>query len=154
MTLKVGDYVEINIKRPSRWSADHVQAFNSVRGFIREIKPDNGNNNVLVDFPEDILTQHNRHGAFHFLAEDLSVYTGKKTVPFGLTQNRVTICLTYPSLLALVEGHNWTLTWDTTSKQLRGCVWTSTGDGLIGTFVLGNYGVSFTKDTGKMVEWW
>lgn len=151
--LKEGQAVRIAIKRPNRWGAAHVAAFTGVIGFIKEIKPETGNNNILVDFPEPILAGKSVHSSFHFLAEDLKPEKEPAIVFVGRTPSRKFYATNVTGLYSLVENHGHTLTWDTSSKKLRGVIWTS-GDAMAGFFTIGNGHVDVTLEDSVLTEWW
>lgn len=133
MTLQVGMEVRIDIKRLSRWEHRLAEAMKGTLGTVVEIKPENGNNNILVDFYVDAVTPHARHSCFHFLEEDLVVEDTPVFKPVAMVKTRMGFRANMLGLLRHVENHGLTLQWCDSGRK-RGVLWD--GDRLSGLFTL------------------
>lgn len=133
MTLKVGTEVRVRVARPTRWTEAMYKEVEYRLGVVREIKPENGENNILVDFYADVVTDSSRHSSFHFLAEDLIPQTHPHFTPFHTNGRRRTHRGNMLGLLQHVENHNLTMEWCTSGRN-RGVLWDN--DRMAGMFTV------------------
>ena len=150
MTIKAGDIVVINIANPKRWTDTHVQAFANLEGIVKEVKPELGDNNVLVEFLAPVVTVTQRHEAFHFLVADLTPSVPIMTHASNTTKRRRQARCNYAGLMQYVDNHGLTLVWD---KPLpRGVLW-SVDDGLEAFFSMDSTGINLTIEQDLITKW-
>lgn len=153
--IEAGTPVTIKIKRPNRWTTTAVEAFDLLTGVVEEVKPDNGNNNILVRFAKPVDIGNGIHKKFHFLEEDLTEAARRPKTLVRVTKRRKHYTMDMLDLNNLIEYDNFTCVWDTYGggNQDRGVLWTQ-DDECAGFFTVDNWGfVHVTLETGQLIKW-